>query len=149
MDKKKILIVCYGFYPDNSPRSNRATELAKEFALLGHEVVVLTPKKPEHFAFEKEYQIQIKDLGKPGWKVPNFGSSKPGYILTRMAVRFFQLSLEYPGIELMFKVKKALRKERNYDLIISNPPYGKRLAPGNLDTIYNHLMSLQRYRHPQ
>jgi hypothetical protein len=119
MDKKKILIVCHGFYPENSPRANRASELVKEFALQGHSVVVLTPKRPEHIAFEKEHQVQIKDLGKPKWKVPNFGSSKPGYLLTRMGVRFMQLFMEYPAIELMFKVKKALRMESGYDMLIS------------------------------
>jgi hypothetical protein len=119
MHKIKILIVCNGFYPENSPRANRATELAKEFALQGHKVVVLTPKSSEHAAFEKKHQIQIKDLGKLNWKVPDFGSSRAGYLLTRMGVRFLQLSVEFPGIELMFKVKKALLKENGYDLLIS------------------------------
>ncbi|MDD2635908.1 MAG: glycosyltransferase [Bacteroidales bacterium] len=119
MNKKKILIVCSGFYPDNSPRAHRAAELVKEFSRQGHEVTVLTPKKPVHLAFEKEHQVQIKDLGKPKWKVPDFGGSKLGYILTRMAVRSLQLGFEYPGIELMFKVTKALLKEKDYDLLIS------------------------------
>ena len=40
--KKKILLVSNGFYPEISPRSYRATELAKEFYRQGHEVTVIT-----------------------------------------------------------------------------------------------------------
>lgn len=119
MGKKKILIVCHGFYPSNTPRANRATELAKEFALQGHEVVVITPKKNGHAAFEAKHSITIKDLGEVKWKVPNFGTSKVGFLLTRLVLRMLQLSVEYPYIELMFKVKKALREEKGYDMLIS------------------------------
>ena len=119
MDKKRILIVCSGFYPGTSPRAHRATELAKEFALQGHEVVVLTPENPKQIDFAKEHQVQIKDLGKLRWKAINFGASKMGSMLTRLAGRLLQLSMEYPDIEYMFKVKKALQKEKDYDLLIS------------------------------
>ena len=53
------------------------------------------------------------------WKLPQFGNSKLGYIMTRAAFRFFQLAFEYPDIELMFMVNKALKKEKGYDLLIS------------------------------
>lgn len=120
MDKKKILIVCRAFYPQNSPRSHRATELAKEFARQGHEVTVLTPKDEIiHTEFEREYKLEIRDLGTPRWKSPDFGKSKVGYIFTRAFLRLFSLAFEYPAIELMFMVAKALKKEKNYDLLIS------------------------------
>lgn len=119
-DNKKILIVCKSFYPENSPRSHRATELAKEFARQGHNVTVVTPKKPEvHIQFEQQYQLNIKDLGTPRWRTPDFGKSKIGYLLTRAFIRFFQLGFEYPAIELMFLVKKWLKQENSYDLLIS------------------------------
>jgi hypothetical protein len=41
------------------------------------------------------------------------------YLLTRACVRFLQLGFEYPHIELMFKVKRALKEEAGYDLLIS------------------------------
>lgn len=119
MNKKKILIVCRSFYPENTPRAHRAAELAKEFARQGHEVTVLTPKKEEHPAFEKEHNFKIKDLGMLRWRTPDFGASKIGYLLTRIIVRFFLFTIEYPDLELMFKVKKALKKEHGYDLLIS------------------------------
>lgn len=120
MTIKKILIVCFDFFPINSPRSHRATELAKEFSKQGHRVTLLTPKKPEiHWAFEEKHNITIKDLRQPKWKSPNFGKSKVGYLMTRAAFRFLQLGFEYPTIELMFLVNKALKKESGYDLLIS------------------------------
>ena len=120
MNKKKILIVCRAFYPENTPRAFRATELAKEFALQGHEVTVLTPKEDKfHLAFESEHKLTIRNLGTPRWKSPDFGSSKIGYFLTRVFYRLLSLSMEFPDIELMFLTAKALRKERDYDLLIS------------------------------
>jgi len=66
MSKKKIPIVYKGFYPENSPRSLGATELAKESAREGHDVVVLTKRREEKAYEGLEYRdkIKIKSLGK-------------------------------------------------------------------------------------
>jgi hypothetical protein len=120
MEKKKILIVSRFFYPENTPRSFRTTELAKEFARQGHEVKVLIPSKSDlHNTFSKENNFTIKDIGSPRWQSPNFGNSKIGYWMTRAFYRILSLGFEYPGIELMFLVKKALKMENGYDLLIS------------------------------
>ena len=116
----KILIVSRSFYPQNSPRSFRTTELAKEFARQGHEVTVLLPDlTEEQKEFSNRHNIRVKNLGKTTWRVPDFGKSKAGYLLTRAFVRFLQLGFEYPDIELLFKVNRALKKESGYDLLIS------------------------------
>ena len=120
VSKKKILIVCKGFYPLNSPRAFRAAELAKEFARQGHHVTVLTPKDPDvHPPFEKEYGVTIKDLGQPRWKEVAIKGSGPVLLIRRALRRFSNLLFEYPDIELTGMVKKALRKESGYDLMIS------------------------------
>jgi len=119
MYKKKILIVCRTFYPAITPRAFRATELAKELALQGHEVVVVTPKNNIHEQFAKENNIRFVDLGKIKWEVPSFGNKGFGYILTRSAVRLLQLSIEYPDLELVFKLRKVLPKLQGFDLLIS------------------------------
>lgn len=119
VNRKKILIVCRYFYPEITPRAFRASELAKELALQGHEVFVLTPKKEIHAVFEKQNNLIIIDLGQLKWRVPDFGHKGIGYVLTRMAVRFLQLSIEYPAIELLFKVRKSLKKLNGFDLLIS------------------------------
>jgi hypothetical protein len=120
MDRKSILIVSASFYPEISPRSFRATELSREFARQGHSVTMLIPGKKEiHTAFERENGITIKDLGVRRWKIPGFGKSKPGYILHRILFRILSLTFEFPDIELMWLVRKALRNESGYDLLIS------------------------------
>jgi hypothetical protein len=117
---RKILIVSKGFHPENSPRAHRATELAIEFSREGHEVTVLVPNRHSaHAAFEREHGVRVNDLGRTHWRTPNFGRSKLGYQLTRACVRLLSLGFEYPDIELMFKVKRALRAENGYDLLIS------------------------------
>lgn len=120
MIKKKILIVSRYFYPENTPRAFRTTELAIEFVRQGHNVTLLIPKsKKIHPEFEQEQQVLIKDFGALRWKSPDFGKSKAGRLLTRAVFRFLSLGFEYPAIELMFKVNKALKKEKGYDLLIS------------------------------
>ena len=120
MDKKKILIVSRSFYPMNSPRSFRTTELAKEFARQGHEVTVLTPKKESiHKEFEEKHNLRVWDLGLPKWKAAEI-KGKGIERLTRRALRRFpSLFFEYPSIELMGMVAKKLKKTKDYDLLIS------------------------------
>ena len=118
---KNILIVSHSFYPQNSPRSFRTTELAKELSRQGHKVTVITHKNnKEHISFEKDNGIRIKDLGKQKFKDINFSIKNKNSNLFKRAVRRGLLQLiQYPDIELMFLVNKALRKENNYDLLIS------------------------------
>ena len=119
--KKKILIVSRSFYPQNSPRSFRTTELAKEFARKGHDVTVLTPKDNKiHIPFEEVHKITIKNLGKLKYKDIDFRSGwKITLLLKRAIRRALNLFFDYPNIELFFLVKKALKNEKNYDLLIS------------------------------
>lgn len=121
LNKKKILIVSRSFYPINSPRSFRATELVKEFARQGHEVTLITPKNnTEHIAFEKEYGVTIKDIGKQKFKGIDLSKGNKYSILFKRVLRRVLIQLfQYPDIELMFQVKRALKNEKGYDLVIS------------------------------
>jgi hypothetical protein len=120
MEKKKVLIISGSFYPMNSPRSFRTTELAKELARQGHEVTVLTPKIPEHIDFEEKHGLTIKDLGQLTWKPIELKGRGSSLLLRRAIRRFSSLLVEYPNIQLMGMVEKALKKEeQQYDLLIS------------------------------
>lgn len=119
MKKIKILIVSRSFFPQNSPRSFRTTQLAKEFARQGHEVTVITPKVEEHFAFEKEHKLEIKDLGKPSWQAVKLGGGGASLFAKRAIRRFSKLWFEYPEVQLVKLVSDALKNERDYDLMIS------------------------------
>ena len=63
MQPKTILVVSSAFYPENSPRSFRTTELVKELARQGHQVTLYTLKNNKfHLPIEKELGIEINDL---------------------------------------------------------------------------------------
>ena len=118
--KKKILIVSRSFYPDISPRSHRATELAKEFARQGHVVTVLTPKKAEHINIVKTHRLTFKDLGKPLFSDININrKNKFASLFFRALRRGLNFLFDYPNIGLMFQVADNLKKETGYDLLIS------------------------------
>ena len=120
MHREKILIVCRSFYPEISPRSFRATELAKEFARQGHEVTVIFPTLGKDYSsFEKEYGLRIKNLGSLRCKPVELKGGKIEMLLRRGLRRITQVLFEYPDIELMFKVAKILKYEQGYDLLIS------------------------------
>lgn len=121
MERRKILIVSRSFYPDNSPRSFRTTELVKEFARQGNKVTLLTPKNDKfHVPFEKKFDVTIKNLGSVRLPEININGSNVLINFLRRAVRRGLLQLfDYPNIELMYRVKKALKVESNYDLLIS------------------------------
>lgn len=105
----------------NSPRSFRTTELVKEFARQGHRVTILTPRiEKYHLPFEKEHNVTVKDLGAETWnRLTSPGSGQPVKFFTRALNRALNLFFEYPDIQWMFKVKRALQKESGYDLLIS------------------------------
>lgn len=118
--KKKILIVSRSFYPENSPRSHRTTELAKEFARQEHEVTVITAEsKCDYSAFLQEHPIRIKSFGKLNLK--SFAQSEWKLIgnWKRKFGRLLYMLFQYPDIELFWKIRRALKNENGYDLIIS------------------------------
>ena len=60
---KKIGIVSYSFYPNNSPRAFRAFELAKEFSKKGHNVTVYISKFDYNFnEIEEKYGFKVQKI---------------------------------------------------------------------------------------
>lgn len=116
---KKILIVSHSFHPQNSPRSFRTTELAKELVRQGHKVTVLTPKHQNHEQFGKEHNLVINDLGQPKWQNFELKGNKFSVLFKRVFNRLSNLFFEYPNIELLGMVKRALKNEIGYDALIS------------------------------
>lgn len=120
MGKKNILIVTRSFYPQYSPRAHRATELAKEFSLLGHNVTILTPKTSVHFEFEKKYNLVIEDLGQLKFKDIQLIGDGVFFNLRRFIRRLLNLFFEYPDIQLVWMIKnKLLKNQRMFDLVLS------------------------------
>ena len=116
---KKILIVSNAFYPENSPRSFRTTELAKELVRQGNEVAVVTHPREGTESYCESFGIKFKNLGNLTWPAPKVKGTGIVRLFWRILCRFSLLLFEYPNIQLLFLVKKALKKEKNYDALIS------------------------------
>ena len=114
------MIVTASFAPEVSPRSFRATERARELARQGHAVTVVTPRSagiPRLWDVEK--RVYLKDMGPPRFHLPHFGETGVSRFLTRITGRFLTLFFEFPDIQYMFLIRKALAHEEGYDLLIS------------------------------
>ena len=119
MESKKILITTNGFYPDISPRSFRATELAKELVRQGHQVKVLTHPRIGCAEFCKTHGIEFKDLGNITWPTPTIKGSGAIRLLWRVTARLSSLFFEYPFIQLIPMLKRGLEGESGHDMLIS------------------------------
>ena len=101
--RKRILLESNGFYPEISPRSYRATELAKELSRQGHLVRVITKFRSfDYTPFLNKYPIELKMWKKS--RFPQFYAfgGKRFARLNGYLSRILSLFLEYPRIEDMF-----------------------------------------------
>lgn len=122
MDIKKILIVTHDFYPEQSPRSFRATELVKEFCRQGHQVTVIAPYRKGTESFAKEYGFSFISLGVLNFSIFEFKHlGVLGHQLKKGMNVLFGILFEYPLIKISFKVRRALKNLNgtSYDLLIS------------------------------
>lgn len=112
----KILIVSGAFYPNNSPRAFRTTELVKQFSKAGHQVVVYLPKNNENYTeFLNKYPIQINFYNEPrGIIIGNTNG-----IVNKAANRLLQQFFEYPSSMIITPLVKLLKEEEGYDLLIT------------------------------
>jgi len=116
----KILLVSNAFYPEISPRSYRATELAREFSRQGHKVEVITKFRNHDYSdFISGTSIVIKMWESGSLPEVKIAKRNPWTFLSRALKRALLVLFEYPAIEDMFHVRKMLRREKGYDLMIS------------------------------
>lgn len=116
----KILLIAKAFYPTISPRSFRATELAKELSRQGHQVKVVTVYDSKQVDFAKENNIQFSYLPALKWKEISIAGNPLVTKIKRALNRSLQLIAEYPAVELVQLVKNHINNETNqYDAIIS------------------------------
>ncbi len=114
---KRILIVSHGFFPEQTPRSFRATELTKEFIRRGYDVSVMAPYRNGIDLLQNEYSFEFLSLGKLKWKIPKFKFANQ---INRILNRLLPLFFEYPMMELYFKIRKAFKNNtKPFDVVIS------------------------------
>ena len=109
----RILIVSGFFYPTNTPRAFRTTELAKEFARCGHEVTVMIPQNNYDYS---DFLAQHKGISIAYYrqKVMNV-KQKFAYYTSRILAIY----AAYPDTKNMKNVADALKSQNGYNLLIS------------------------------
>lgn len=108
-----ILIISASFYPNNSPRAFRTTELVKRFCRLGHNVTLYLPQNKENLSeFIKEYSVQVKYYN---YQKPVLSTGG----ISRICYRLLNMFFEFPDILIVRKIKNALQNEKKYDLLIT------------------------------
>lgn len=116
----KIVIISQNIFPYISPRSQRATELAKEFVRQKHEVVLYAILgKYDYTQFMKETGIVVKNLGKANPGIQDSDGKKKRTFVSKAFTYLFRWKLDFPYILLSIKTKKAILKEKDIDYLIT------------------------------
>jgi len=124
----KIVIIAKTIHPASLARATRASELAKEFARQGHEVTLYAELgKYAYSAYEKEHNLKVKNIGRLLFSIFNSDgvinkttlASPPRIILSKLLGKVLNRPFEFPDIELMFRIPRIVKAERDADLLIS------------------------------
>jgi len=128
MERKRIVIIAKAIYPSTLARATRASELAKELARQGHEVTLYAELGDFDYAtYETENSLAVKNIGRLLFSTFNSDgvikkttfASPPRIVLSRLLGKVFGRLLEFPDIELMFRMRRIVEAERDADLLIS------------------------------
>ena len=116
----RIVLISSVFFPRNSPRALRTTELAKYFASEGHDVTVYScTGKYDYSEFHDKFNVTVKNIPDRKFsKLESDGSGKITFV-DKILTRMFSRAFEWPSIELMFRMKRILVSETEVDMLIS------------------------------
>jgi hypothetical protein len=116
----KILIISQHLFPMQTPRAHRTTELVKELGRQGHEVTLYAVIGTyDYNAFENKYNVRVRNIPLK-WMVHPYSSDNDGKrtFIDKVLGRLLR-KLEFPNLEFRFRIPKVLKKEYNYDALIS------------------------------
>lgn len=116
----KIVLISKGFYPRMGPRALRTTELAKELASRGHEVIVYSLLGDyDYNAFHTETRISVRQLGISKWGRKDSDGKSHANLFRKVIVHLWGKQLWLPDRELIPMVKQAIKKEGRIDCLIT------------------------------
>ena len=116
----RIVVISRCIYPKNAPRPFRATELAKFFAKNGHNVTLFgVIGEFDYRDFESSTNIEVRPIGKMRFSTVNSDGYERNNLFDRIAKRLFGRLLEFPDIELMWKVRDIVERMENVDLLVT------------------------------
>ncbi len=121
----KILVVSYFYFPENSPRAFRATELVNEFSRRGFEVTLVLPNKEEYndnlfdnknLTVYRVGKLIKKSTGKITFRNPVTNNIKTYF--SKLKYYFFPLASF--GSFVNDASKKIIELDDSFDIIFSN-----------------------------
>lgn len=116
----KFVLITQVIFPSLLPRAHRTTELAKELARQGHEVVVYALLGDyDYSGFINKTGIKIKNLGVSTFGLNNSDEKSNRNLVYRVVNRLLGNYLWLPDRELIPMVKKAIEGEKNIDCLIT------------------------------
>lgn len=116
----KVVIISQTCYPNLSPRGHRTTELAKEFAKRGYDVIVYALLgNYDYTDYSNKTGITFKNLGKSKFGLTDNTGRSNKNIFYRGLRKLFGKHFEFPKIELISMVKNALKNEGVIDYLIT------------------------------
>lgn len=118
----RILIISQHIFPIQSPRANRTTELIKELARQGHQVVVYAVLgKYDYSEFLLEYPSVVLKKIELNWMYHSYNSDGDGkrYLLDKVLSRTLGPRFLFPDFEFFYKTIKILKIDNQYDALIS------------------------------
>ena len=113
----KILIVSGVFYPEQTPRTYRTSELAIQLAKNGHEVKLIVPGGDyDLLEYARLHNIEVE-----GYKPVNYNNKyTPIDYVNRIITRVLKQFLAYPHITILKHLYPVLKNQsKDYDLLIS------------------------------
>lgn len=116
----KIVIISQNCYPWLGPRAHRTTELAKELARRGHKVIVYALLgNYDYTKIQNETGVIFKNLGNSRFGIGDNVGYCNRNIIFRLIKKIIGRYFEFPQIELIHMVGKALKQEDNIDYLIT------------------------------
>lgn len=125
----KIAIVTAYYYPLNVPRAFRATELAREFARMGHAVTVynaINVLDTEGNLLSKELtypnNLLLKNLGVDQWKSCKKGTNNVPFVIKKVFAFFRKITYYFftnSWMSFYARFNQTLYFDDKYDLLIS------------------------------
>lgn len=116
----KIIIIAGTITPHITPRAFRTTELACSLARLGHDVTVYAILGDNDYTeFESKTHVKVRDLGASKWGNPNSDGVNNRGLISKALEKLLWRIIDFPKTEYYFKTKRVLRKEDNFDYLIT------------------------------
>lgn len=116
----KIVIISQVMFPSLLPRAHRTTELAKELARQGHQVIVYALLgNYDYSSFKKDTGVEVKQLGVSTWGLENSEEESNRNLIKRIIKRTVGKYLWLPDRELIPMVKQAINEQAGINCLIT------------------------------